>query len=285
MVSLALDDLRDWNDSNGAAAAPSKAHLLEHLTSSLNPSLDAETLAVLLSTSKILLRSSDPTVDALRSQAMVRAYTEIATKSCAPSLEVLAIKVLLNAFSGTTDPTIKIKFIEDSGLENFIDLMKSSTTTEKMLQVTKVFHLFCGTVPTVTEILVTGHNLLHMLISTLSYSLKQPVTSDSGNNDLLVTEIMRTLYSIAAANPMLLNDKSDESRFTMMTQLGVLLLDVLHSDHSCLTVYNRKLDVVKLLMYMPDTFTQFLVMNKCVPTLVQILSIQTDSVIVEKSYK
>jgi len=261
MAPVAIAELAAFNAADeasvkDAATIPEKTRLAAFIITEISSStVDPDALPILLLSAKIILRSSDASSAVLKTPSAIDLYTSFAAANDASS--TVAVKVLLNAFV-SSEPSLstelKVHFIQNAGLEAMIALLQSATSASLQLQVVKVFHLFCGTVPSITTILVENHNLLHMLISSLCYCVRNKPESPyiPPPIALLTTEILRTLFSIACANPHYLTAKTDESLFHMMTQLGVVCVDMLHKPQQTPQLYNLKLDVVKLLMVSPE---------------------------------
>merc|ERR1712150_149931 len=72
----------------------------------------------------------------------------------------------------------------------------------------------------------------------------------------------------------------EESNPDVMTQLGILLVDILHLSNKDKRAYECKLAVLSLLMDPPPSYCQYLVVNKAIDPLLTILWLQLNDLLV-----
>jgi hypothetical protein len=90
----------------------------------------------------------------------------------------------------------------------------------------------------------------------------------------LVLEILRTMYALQSrTNPS----------YDTMTQIGILLCELLHYSNADIRLYEMKLAVVSLILNAPVEYSSYLLDNGGIEPLVDILSYQSSLVVVERT--
>lgn len=124
---------------------------------------------------------------------------------------------------------------------------------------------------------------LSVLVSLLAWTLQSdPTFPGSDPSDLrsqLAIEILRVLFAIRS-NDSNITKKLEESNPEVMTQLGILIVDILHLSNRDRRAYETKLSALGLLMDPPPAYCQFLVINKVIDPLLTILWLQLNDVLV-----
>ena len=129
------------------------------------------------------------------------------------------------------------------------------------------------------------YGLSEVLIATLAWAYRStdsevpfPGVAQSDRRSDLVLEILRALYVLGSSNPSNRLPSDDT-----MTQVGIILCELLQFSSGDERVYQIKLAVVALLLNAPKEYTQYLVNNGGIQQLVDILSYQTSLVVVERT--
>ena len=128
------------------------------------------------------------------------------------------------------------------------------------------------------------NNLLKVIVSTLAWTLRsEPTFPGSHNSDRrsdLVIEILRVLFVISNFKDVSLN-KLDESNLDSMTHVGNILLDLINLPSENVRSFKCKLSAICLLMDAPSGYIHFLVKNKAIGSLIEVLEIQLNDAVVE----
>jgi len=174
-------------------------------------------------------------------------------------------------------------------------LLMSSHSVPVMLSLFRNVHNLVWSAPTITSKLNkafeeydkpsidTAVNILSVLVSLLAWTLRSkpdfPGNKNFDRRSELATEILRVLFAIRS-NSALITKKLEESNPDIMTQLGILLVDILHLPNKDRRTYECKLAVLTLLMDPPQTYCHFLVVNKAIDPLLTILWLQLNDVLI-----
>ncbi len=125
------------------------------------------------------------------------------------------------------------------------------------------------------------YGLLEVLVSTLAWTLHSdppfPGNSADRRSDLAL-EILRSLFAIDAGKPSMPLPSNDT-----MTQLGVMLCEILCLSNADIRVYQCKLAVVSLLLNAPGEFSGYLATHNAIKPLVTIMAYQLSVVVVERT--
>ena len=123
-----------------------------------------------------------------------------------------------------------------------------------------------------------------LLISTLSWSLSVSSISCIHKQELdqehaqLMEETLNVLFAIRMGAKLTAHSILTDQ--TIMTQLGVVLCDILHLPNTQPRLYHVKLASLNLLMDAPSTYAHYLLVNKAIPHLMTILWYQVTTVTV-----
>jgi hypothetical protein len=126
----------------------------------------------------------------------------------------------------------------------------------------------------------TKHDLLEVLVATMSWAFRSDPPFPGDNFDRrseLVLEILRALFALDAGV------SSKQYSENTMTQIGILLCDLLKLPNADARVYECKLAVVALLLNAPQEYAHYLSVNDGVKPLVDIMSYQLSVVVTEKT--
>jgi len=182
-----------------------------------------------------------------------------------------------------------------------VKLLVGSHSVPVMLSIVRNLHNLVGSIPGITnkindeldavidqncerdgEPSMKG-NVLSALVPLLAWTLNsKPTFPGNDSSDLrseLAIEILRVLFAIRG-NGATISKQLEESNPELMTQLGILLVDILHLPNSNTRAYETKLAVLGLLMDPPPSFCQFLVVNKAIDPLFTILWLQLNDILV-----
>jgi hypothetical protein len=127
----------------------------------------------------------------------------------------------------------------------------------------------------------TKHDLLEVLVATMSWAIRsEPVFpgESSDRRSELVLEILRALFAMDAG----VSSKTQYLQETM-TQLGIILCELLKLSSSDARVYQCKLAVVALLLNAPNEYAEYLATTGGITQLVEILAYQLSVVVIERT--
>ena len=125
------------------------------------------------------------------------------------------------------------------------------------------------------------HDLLEVLVATMSWTFKSDPTFPGDSSDRrsdLVLEILRALFALDAG----VTSKTKYSENTM-TQIGILLCELLKLSNADARVYECKLATVALLLNAPKEYAGYLCENGGIKPLVDIMAYQLALVVVERT--
>ena len=128
------------------------------------------------------------------------------------------------------------------------------------------------------------YGLSEVLIATLAWAYRctgSEVPFPGAQSDRrpdLVLEILRALYVLGSSNPSIRQPSNDT-----MTQIGIILCELLQFSSGDERVYQIKLAVVALLLNAPKEYSSYLVNNGGMKQMIDILSYQTSLVVVERT--
>ena len=204
------------------------------------------------------------------------------------------------------------------GIPILVRLLMTSTSTQLMLVLIKFLHSLVGTVPGIMVLIdaeVKSYyvqqlkqnnevdrdddnsqqeqqqepNIVSILISTLAWSIRSfpkiststtPIPKNDNRIDIAI-EIIRVLFAIQNRHRSYYKQISDKDTPTM-TQLGILIIDILHlPNNTHPKLYECKSTVVILLMDAPLEYTHFLYLNETISSLMRLLWIQLNQVVIE----
>ena len=123
--------------------------------------------------------------------------------------------------------------------------------------------------------------LSEVLVATLAWAYRSesdpsfPGVQSDRRSDL-VLEILRALY-VLGSNPAIPKPSHDT-----MTQIGIILCELLQFSNADERIYQIKLAVVALLLDAPKEYTTYLINNEGIQPLLDIMSYQTSLVVVER---
>ena len=204
------------------------------------------------------------------------------------------------------------------GIPILVRLLMTSTSTQLMLVLIKFLHSLVGTVSGIMVLidaevktyymqqlkqseLVDDNddgssqqpqkqqepNMVSILVSTLAWSIRSNPTSTTTmtpTNDACIDiaiEIIRVLFAIQNRHRSYYKQISDNDTPTM-TQLGILIIDILHlPNNTHPKFYECKSTVVILLIDAPTEYTHFLYLNQSVSSLMRLLWIQLNQIVIE----
>ena len=254
-----------------------------------------EDVAIALNCGKILLREKDGSNSSIKSFQALKLYVYYLgltedENAMLFDVPLYASKTLINGICST--PSQNIDFLQKlDGCKLLGGILKQELPSTVIYQIVRALHFLCATVPSVISVLVERENVIIHLVETLAWTIRcvEPLPFPEGKErNLLATEILKTFFAIGTNSPQYLKVENTASSgkelHVAMTQLGLLLIDVLRLDNTNKKNYNVKLQVINLLMYMPDSYSRFLLQNNGILDLVDLLKIQSDQVIIEKTH-
>ena len=194
------------------------------------------------------------------------------------------------------------------GLTIIAQLLTSSTSMQVMLALLKLVHNLVGSVPGIVTAIDSElstiesmksnplssvkstkneANMVSILVSTLAWSIRSKPSFPGSIHDTfdkrseIVIEIVRILFAVRNRH-ITAYTKVSNANPDIMTQLGVIIVDLIHLPNKDRRVYECKVSVLMLLMDAPNEFSHFLFINHCIEPLLTILWIQLNDVIVEQ---
>ena len=129
-------------------------------------------------------------------------------------------------------------------------------------------------------------NLFTMLVSTLAWALRSEPSFPSSTDQLdrrsdLMIEIIHVLFALRSVGSKPAVERMELENDSMMTQLGIIIIDLLKLPNRNQRCYECKLASLQLLMNAPKHYGQFLVVNDCICELLAILWLKVNKVVVE----
>eukprot|EP00816_Leptocylindrus_hargravesii_P009469 CAMPEP_0196821588 /NCGR_PEP_ID=MMETSP1362-20130617/79962_1 /TAXON_ID=163516 /ORGANISM="Leptocylindrus danicus, Strain CCMP1856" /LENGTH=498 /DNA_ID=CAMNT_0042200829 /DNA_START=169 /DNA_END=1665 /DNA_ORIENTATION=+ len=133
-------------------------------------------------------------------------------------------------------------------------------------------------------------DFVRALVATMAWAVRSEPRFPGNDNDHRADLVEEILQLLLAIQPMytgryaaqVKSSTSQEDKEETMTQLGIILCDVLSVPNADSRAYRCKLAVVMLLMDMPNEYSQYLWVNKGVGQLLSILSLQLSEIVIEK---
>jgi len=167
-------------------------------------------------------------------------------------------------YTGRTNPKLLTAFLSDlNGLTTLLHKLTQKQSAILSLKHLKILHLLSSLNPSISSQLP-----LDTLIPVLSSFLLLPNTSPTRSK--IVQETLRISYALYA------HRSNELSSLPSMTIFGVLLVKIIHRNDDALA------DCVKLCSLQKKEFSGFLLINNCLPILVEFLRRKLTKVIVEK---
>jgi len=127
-------------------------------------------------------------------------------------------------------------------------------------------------------------NLFTILVINLSWALRSepafPSQLKGDKRSDLIIEIIRVLFALRNGNAKAVA-KMEADNQEIMTQMGIIIVDILKLPHRDKRCYECKLGALLLLMNTPKDYGSFLVVNNVVEELLAIFLFQLNTIIVE----
>jgi hypothetical protein len=126
------------------------------------------------------------------------------------------------------------------------------------------------------------YGLLEVLVATLAWAIRSGPPFPGGQYDRrsdLALEILRALFALDAGKPSTMPLPSNDA----MTQIGIMLCEILRLSNADIRVYECKLAVVTLLLNAPEQYSGYLSSNGGIKPLVDIMAYQLSVVVVERT--
>lgn len=133
-------------------------------------------------------------------------------------------------------------------------------------------------------------DFVRALVATMAWAVRSEPDFPGYDNDHRADLVEEILQLLLAIQPMYTgryaqqakSSTSAEEKEETMTQLGIIICDILRIPNPDSRAYRCKLAVVMLLMDMPNEYSQYLWVNKGVGQLVIILNLQLSEIVIEK---
>ncbi|CAM9307825.1 unnamed protein product [Chrysoparadoxa australica] len=243
-----------------------------------------EAEAAALDAIKILLREREQ-VEELLKDSTIFAYLS-AGQDPSNALSQAGLKCLLNSLNG--NEAGKKLFVTAGGLAPLLQVLaEQRPAMVHYLAVRNLYHVV-ATEASGLEALAgiqrgakpgTISSPVALLCATLAWCVRlmDPPFPRGEGRVLLAAEILKLLFYLRSQER---DDVVDEE---CMPFLGQVIVEALHLPHSQLSAYEVKLQVVNLLMFLPQDFASSLLSKGCLPVLVQILELQILAVTIDKA--
>ena len=257
---------------------------------------------------RVLQQSNDNIMKRLKCNGMVLLYAKLLdvdiSSSLPPSCDVprFASICLFRATYGnnTLSTTSRMQFVNE--LEGCVYLMKAllkgNQPVPRLFSIIRnVHHLIAACPESISKMQKAlleendnvdnneegkTHGLSEVLIATLAWAYRSesdpsfPGVQSDRRSDL-VLEILRALY-VLGSNPAIPKPSHDT-----MSQIGIILCELLQFSNADERIYQIKLAVIALLLDAPKEYATYLINNGGIQPLVDIMSYQTSLVVVERT--
>uniref|UniRef100_A0A7S2L5W3 Uncharacterized protein n=1 Tax=Leptocylindrus danicus TaxID=163516 RepID=A0A7S2L5W3_9STRA len=218
----------------------------------------------------------------------------------------LAVNASMALFQGMrNDPVTMNMFIDElKGIPLLAEAFVTSGCVALQVSLVKHFHQLLGYTISRRMLMIFGDlndalsgalandstDFVRALVATMAWAVRSEPRFPGNDNDHRADLVEEVLQLLLAIQPMytgryaaqVKSSTSQEDKKETMTQLGIILCDILHIPNADSRAYRCKLAVVMLLMDMPNEYSQYLWVNKGVGQLVSILSLQLSEIVIEK---
>ncbi|CAM9153111.1 unnamed protein product [Ectocarpus sp. 4 AP-2014] len=242
-----------------------------HRSRTLGPGVEAEALLA----ARILLREREG-AERLMDREALETYTKAAQEdgdaACGFRVSLMALKCLNNAV--WDQPKGQISFVQLGGLDMLIGLLQASRPAPVLYFACRIFNVVGSSNPTAFNELKKKQDLLLLLLSVLAGCVRCTHPPFPGGEDRvkLMVQALQGLFLLGVRFTP--EEKKNALEGDTMKRLGYVLVDILHLDHAEVDVFMAKLQVLNLLLDMPNGFAEVLLEHGCLPRVVQLVELQ-----------
>ena len=125
------------------------------------------------------------------------------------------------------------------------------------------------------------YDLVEVLVATLSWAVRSKPPFPGGSSDRrsdLALELLRSLFAMDSGKP-----STSLPSIDTMTQIGIILCEILRLSNADMRVYQCKLAVVSLLLNAPDEYSGYLASHDGIKPLLSIMAYQLSVVVIERT--
>eukprot|EP00752_Nemacystus_decipiens_P003150 g2917.t1 len=242
-----------------------------HRSRTLGLGVEAEALLA----ARILLRERQGAESLMDDEALelyVKAAQEDGDASCGYRVSLMALKCLNNAV--WDQPTGLKSFARLGGLDMLVGLLQASRPASVLYFACRIFNVVGTSNPTAFNEIKATQDLLHLLLSVLASCVRctQPPFPRGEDRLKLMVQALQGLFLLGVRFTK--EEKKKALEGDNMKRLGYVLVDILHLDHAELDVFMAKLQVLNLLLDMPDGFAEVLLERGCLPRILQLVELQ-----------
>jgi hypothetical protein len=209
-----------------------------------------------------------------------------------------ACNVLLHALRGADSTDIDSFIVKSKTIPYLKRNLLRHQPVVNIIPIVRILHVLAGRVPNLLKTFdndwtlegFSDKKVFHgidlslkvVLIATIAWCVRSKTPPFPGSctdrRSELLEEILHTLFAMSRSTAT--NSQEEEDA---MTQLGILLCEIIRFPNADMRVYQCKLAAVKLMMEAPPLYTYYLLLNGGIPPLVTILMLQATSLVVEQN--
>eukprot|EP00904_Undaria_pinnatifida_P010687 jgi/Undpi1/6749/HiC_scaffold_20.g09228.m1 len=243
------------------------------LHASQTVALEVEAEALLAA--RILLRErqgAETLMDDKALELYVKAATEDGDADGGYRVSLMALKCLNNAI--WDQPAGQTTFIGLGGLDMLVGLLKASRPACLLYFSCRILNVVGFSNANAFAELKKSDDLLELLLSALACCVRctEPEFPWGECRVKLMVQVLQGLFLVGARFTK--KERAAAVAGDTVKRLGYVLVDALHLDHADMEVFNAKLQVLNLLLDMPDGFAEVLLDHSCLTRIVQVVELQ-----------
>ncbi|CAM9629596.1 unnamed protein product [Laminaria digitata] len=202
----------------------------------------------------------------------VKAAKEDGDAASGHRVSLMALKCLNNAI--WDQPAGQTSFVRLGGLAMLFGLLKASRPALVLYFSCRIFNVVGTANKSAFAELNKSEDLLELLLSVLACCVRctDPAFPLGEGRITLMVQVLQALFLVGARFTQ--KERETALEGDTMKRLGYVLVDALHLDHADMEVFNAKLQVLNLLLDMPDSFVEVLLEHGCLTRIVQVVELQ-----------
>lgn len=216
-----------------------------------------------------------------------------------------ACNTLLHALRGADSAAVNSFIVNTKVIQCLKRNFLLRQPVENIISIVRILHVLAGVIPDMLKVFDSDQSLKGcsekrdidgsilslktLLVATLAWCIRSTTPpfpgSDADQRPDLAEEILHTLFAMSSTSTGASSNSSNNSQEEedTMTQIGILLCEIIRLPNADMRVYKCKLAAVKLMMEAPPGYAYFLLLNGGIPPLVTILMLQVTALVVEQS--